>query len=172
MLKRVLLASLVVAFVGMQVGMVMAAEGNPDTGPGCGLGKIAFQNYPHQKTIGIQTLEATTNGIVGNQTFGISSGTSGCTNDGKFWAEHKVNAFASLNFENLSQDMAQGRGEHLASLATLMGIPAAQQPAFFAMTQEKYASLMAAGETSPVALVKALNEAVATHPMLAKVSAE
>ncbi len=170
MLKRLILASLAVAFVGMQAGLAMAA--NPDTGPGCGLGKLAWQNYPNQKTIGVQTMEATTNGLMGNQTFGISSGTSGCTNDGKFWAQEKVNVFAALNFENLAQDMAQGQGEHLASLATLMGIPASQQPAFFAMTQEKYASLMTAGETSPVALVKALNEAVATHPMLAKVSAK
>ncbi len=167
MSKKALVLSVAVLF-GMQAGLAMAA--NPDTGPGCGLGKLAWQNYPHQKVIGIQTMEATTNGLMGNQTFGISSGTSGCTNDGKFWAEQKVNAFASLNFENLAQDMAQGQGEHLASLAMLMGIPAAQQPAFFAMTQEKYASLVAAGETSPVALVKALNEAVATNPMLAKVS--
>lgn len=167
MSKKVIMLSIVVLF-GMQAGLAMAA--NPDTGPGCGLGKIAWQNYPHQKVIGIQTMEATTNGLMGNQTFGITSGTSGCTNDGKFWAQEKVNVFAALNFENLAQDMAQGQGEHLASLATLMGIPAAQQPAFFAMTQEKYASLVAAGETSPVALVKALNEAVATHPMLAKVS--
>lgn len=168
-MKKVIILGVVGVFVAMQGGLALAA-GNPDTGPGCGLGKLAFQNYPHQKTIGVQTMEATTNGLMGNQTFGISSGTSGCTNDGKFWAQEKVNVFAALNFENLAQDMAQGQGEHLASLATLMGIPADQQPAFFAMTQEKYASLVQAGETSPVALVKALNEAVATHPVLAKVS--
>jgi hypothetical protein len=171
MLKRVLLASLAVVFVSMQVGLAMAAStGNPDTGPGCGLGKLAWQNYPHQKTIAVQTMESTTNGLVGNQTFGISSGTSGCTNDGQFWAEQKVNAFAALNFENLAQDMAQGQGEHLTSLATLMGVPANQQPAFFAMTQEKYTSLVKAGETSPAAMIKALNDAAATHPMLAHVS--
>jgi DUF3015 family protein len=168
-MKKVIMLGAVGVFLAVQGGFAMAA-GNPDTGPGCGLGKLAWQNYPHQKVIGIQTMEATTNGLMGNQTFGITSGTSGCTNDGKFWAEHKVNAFAALNFENLAQDMAQGHGEHIASLATLMGIPADQQPAFFAMTQEKYASLVTAGEASPVAMVKALNEAVATHPMLANVS--
>ena len=168
-MKKVIMLGVIGMFVAMQGGFALAA-GNPDTGPGCGLGKLAWQNYPHQKVIGIQTMEATTNGLMGNQTFGISSGTSGCTNDGKFWAQEKVNVFAALNFENLAQDMAQGHGEHLASLATLMGIPADQQPAFFAMTQEKYASLVTTGETSPVAMVKALNEAVATHPMLAKVS--
>ncbi|ULA62737.1 MAG: Orotate phosphoribosyltransferase (Modular protein) [Nitrospira sp.] len=169
-MKKAVMLAVVGIFMAMQGGLAMAA--NPDTGPGCGLGKLAWQNYPNQKTIGVQTMEATTNGSFGTQTFGISSGTSGCTNDGKFWTQEKVNVFAALNFDNLAQDMAQGQGEHLASLATLMGIPAAQQPAFFAMTQEKYASLMAAGETSPVALVKALNDAVATHPMLAQVSAK
>ena len=168
-MKKLIMLGAVGVFLAVQGGFALAA-GNPDTGPGCGLGKLAWQNYPHQKLIGIQTMEATTNGLMGNQTFGITSGTSGCTNDGKFWAEHKVNAFAALNFENLAQDMAQGHGEHIASLATLMGIPADQQPAFFAMTQEKYASLVTAGETSPIAMVKALNEAVATHPMLANVS--
>lgn len=170
MMKRVLVVSAVVLF-GLQAGFAMAAAtGNPDTGPGCGLGKLAWQNYPHQKTIGVQIMEATTNGTFWSQTFGISSGTSGCTNDGQFWTEHKVNAFAALNFDNLAQDMAQGQGEHLTSLATLMGIPADQQPAFFAMTQEKYALLVKAGESSPAAMVKALNDAVATNPMLTKVS--
>jgi hypothetical protein len=170
MFKRVLVISATVLF-GLQAGFALAAAtGNPDTGPGCGLGKLAWQNYPHQKTIGVQVLEATTNGTFWSQTFGISSGTSGCTNDGQFWTEHKVNAFAALNFDNLAQDMAQGRGEHLSSLATLMGIPAEQQPAFFAMTQEKYALFVKAGETSPAAMVKALNDAAGTHPIPAKLS--
>ena len=64
--------------------------------------------------------------------------------------------------------MAQGQGEHLASLATLMGVPAERQSEFFAMTQERYTSLVQAGETSPIALVKSLNEAIAGHPVLAQ----
>ena len=113
---------------------------------------------------------ATTNGTFWSQTFGISSGTSGCTNDGKVMSEHKTTMFAQLNFENLSQEMAQGQGEHLASLATLMGVPAEHQAAFFAMTQERYTSLVKTGEASPVAMVKAINDAIATHPVLAQVS--
>jgi len=169
MMKRVLVLTVAVLFA-LQVGFALAAStGNPDTGPGCGLGKLAWQNYPHQKTIGVQVLEVSTNGT-GMNTFAISSGTSGCTNDGQVWASEKTNVFAAVNFESLTQDMAQGRGEHLTSLATLMGIPTDQQPAFFAMTQERYPSFVKAGESSPVAMIKALNDAVATHPTLAKVS--
>lgn len=166
-MKRILAVGVVVLF--LQPVRAVAVP-NPDTGPGCGLGKTLWSDSMNQKNILPQVLMATTN-VTGFHTFAISSGTSGCTNDGKFWAQEKVNVFAVLNFENLAQDMAQGQGEHLASLATLMGISVTQQPAFFAMTQEKYASLVAAGETSPVALVEALNDAMATYPMLAKVSA-
>jgi DUF3015 family protein len=167
MSKKVIMLSVAVLF-GMQAGLAMAA--NPDTGPGCGLGKLAWSDYSHQKTIGAQVLMATTNGTFWSQTFGISSGTSGCSNDGKVWTEHKTTMFAQLNFENLSQEMAQGQGEHLASLATLMGVPTEHQAAFFAMTQERYTSLVKTGEASPVAMVKAINDAIATHPVLAQVS--
>ncbi len=167
MTKKVLVLSVAVLF-GMQAGLAMAA--NPDTGPGCGLGKLAWGDYAHQKNIAPQVMMATTNGTFGSGTFGISSGTSGCTNDGKIMAEQKTTLFAQLNFENLSQEMAQGQGEHLASLATLMGVPAEHQAEFFAMTQERYTSLVKAGEASPVAMVKAINSAIATHPVLAQVS--
>jgi len=168
MLKKVIMLSVAVLF-GMQAGLAMAA--NPDTGPGCGLGKLAWSDYKGQKEIAPQVLMATTNGTFGSTTFGISSGTSGCTSDGKIMSEQKTTMFAQLNFENLSQEMAQGQGEHLASLATLMGVPAEHQAAFFAMTQERYTSLVKTGEASPVAMVKAINDAIATHPVLAQVSA-
>ncbi len=167
MSKKVIMLSVAVLF-GMQAGLAMAA--NPDTGPGCGLGKLAWGDYAHQKNIAPQVMMATTNGSFGSGTFGISSGTSGCTNDGKVMAEHKTTVFAQLNFENLSQEMAQGQGEHLASLATLMGVPSEQHAAFFSMAQERYTSLIKTGETSPVAMVKAINDAVATHPVFAKAS--
>ena len=165
MLRKLFVVVGAVAMVG-QAGLAMAA--NPDTGPGCGLGKLAWADYKNQNNIAPQVMMATTNGTFGSGTFGISSGTSGCTNDGQVMAEQKTNVFANLNFDNLSQEMAQGRGEHLASLATLMGIPAEQHAAFFALIQERYTTMVEAGETSSVALVKALNDAVGKSPVLAQ----
>ncbi len=169
MTKKLVLLQMAVALVCFSATVALAAP-NPDNGPGCGLGKLAWSDYQHQKSIGPQVMMATTNGTFGSNTFGISSGTSGCTNDGKVFAEYKVPMFAEINFENLSQEMAQGRGEHLASLATLMGVPAEHQAEFFALTQEKYTTLIQSGETAPVAMVKALNAAMASHPVLAQLS--
>ena len=149
----------------------IALAGTADTGPGCGLGKVAWQDYKHPKNILPQLLMSTTNNtILPWQAFGITTGTLGCTNDGVVMAEEKVNVFAAITLENLAQEMAQGHGEHLASLATLMGIPAEHRAEFFALTQDKYASLMQSGETTPVAMLKALHEVMEDHPVLANVS--
>lgn len=153
--------------IATQAGLAFGA--NPDTGPGCGLGKLAFADFKNQKNIAPQVLMATTN-ATGMNTFAISSATSGCTNDGQIWAQEKVNVFAAMNLDNLTQEMAQGKGEHLASLATLMGVPADRHAQFFTLTQARYTSLMEAGDTSPVAMIKALNEAIANTPILAQAS--
>ena len=169
MTRKLVLLQVAVALVCFSAPMALAAM-NPDTGPGCGVGKVIWADYRHQKNILPQSLMFSTNALFSN-TIGITFGVSGCTNDGKFMAEQKATMFAEVNFENLSQEMAQGQGEHLASLATLLGVPAEHHAEFFAMTQERYTSLIQSGETTPVAMLKALNGAIASHPVLAQFSA-
>jgi len=159
---------IVMLMVSVQADAVLGA-GTTDTGPGCGLGKLLWSSSKHPKNIAPQVMMWTTNGI-GMASFAISTGTSGCTNDGIIMAEHKVTVFAAINFDNLSQEMARGQGEHLASLATLMGVPAEHQAEFFALTQEKYISLIQSGETTPGAMLTALQEAMATHPVLVRLN--
>ncbi len=152
---------LVISISGMALG------NPPNNGPGCGLGKLAWADFPNKESIAPQVLMSSTN-FTGLQPIAISSGTSGCSNDGKIFASEKVNVFTAMNFDNLAQEMAQGRGEHLTSLATLMGVPEENHQVFFAMTQENYATLVQAGETSPKAVVQALHDAMAEHVVLAK----
>ena len=164
-------------FTIMQIAVALAlVQGAPalavwSNDPGCGLGKLLWDGSTGQKHIIQQVLGSTTNGTFGSQTFGISTGTSGCTNDGVIVQNEQVNVFASVNLENLSQEMAQGHGEHLASLATLLGVPAEQQSAFFAMTQANYTNLIRSGETTAAAMLVALNQTMAVHPTLAKLTA-
>ncbi len=164
-----LLIMLIAAIFAAHAGVAFA--GIADEGPGCGLGKVAWQDADNTDTVGAQLLISTTNNtILPWQAFGITTGTLGCRNNGRVWSEYKLNAFASINFDTLSQEMAQGRGEYLASLATLMGVPKEDQAEFFALAQDKYVSLLERGQESPAAVVTALRDAMAEHPVLARLS--
>ena len=154
------------------VSPVLAQNRNTDTGPGCGLGKELWGNANNQKSIGAQVLAATTNGTSGSQTFGISSGTSGCTNDGTILGEYKVTVFASANFDNLSQDMARGSGEHLTSFAELLNIPQDNRAEFYTLAQTQYRGMIQAGENSPAAMLASLNSGMSSHSSLAKIVAK
>jgi Protein of unknown function (DUF3015) len=160
---------LVMVLMGLSQVEIASALGNPDNGPGCGLGKLAWSDYGGQKQIAPQVMMATTNGTFGSQTFGISSGTSGCTNDGLIMKNKHVN-LAQSSFESLKQEMAQGYGEHLASLATLLGVPTENQPELFSLMQEKYASLVQSEDTTPLVMLQAIQEAMSGHPVLAKLA--
>ena len=55
--------------VGLSIGLVLLSfqpgavfAANPDTGPGCGLGKLAWGDFKGQKQIAPQVMMATTNG--------------------------------------------------------------------------------------------------------------
>jgi hypothetical protein len=151
---------------------VLAQKQNTDTGPGCGLGKEIWSSSSSQKAIGPQVLAATTNGTSGNQTFGISSGTSGCTNDGTLFGEYKTTVFASANFDNLSQDMARGSGEHLTSFAELLNIPQEHRAEFYSVAQTQYRGMLQSGENSPAAMLASLDSGMSSHPELAKIIAK
>ena len=104
---------------------------------GCGLGSMIFKNNDQVS----QILAATTNGISGNQTFGITSGTLGCNKDGAMAQNEELNIFTSKNMEKLAADMSKGQGETLNTFAELKGISADQKAQFFASVQKNFGKI-------------------------------
>src|SRR5574343_228488 len=90
----------------------------------CGLGSKVFEG---QKGVAPQVLAATTNGTSGNQTFGITSGTLGCTQDGVVSSNWKTALFIDGNKSQLARDAASGQGETLEAPAALLKIDAADK---------------------------------------------
>lgn len=89
---------------------------------GCGLGSIIFKG---QSGLIPQVLAVTTNGSFANQTFGISTGTSGCDQNGRIsGGTGKTFAFLEKNLEQFAVDAARGHGETIDTVASLMGVSA------------------------------------------------
>jgi len=105
--KKVLAVALVSLF---PVAGMAAGENNVGS---CGWGSKLFDG---QRGVVPQVLAATTNGTFGSQTFGISSGTSGCTQDGVVRSNWKLSMFIDGNKEKLARDMSVG-GRRSARLA-------------------------------------------------------
>jgi|OpeIllAssembly_1097287.scaffolds.fasta_scaffold482946_2 hypothetical protein len=114
-------------------GSAFAAGGNT----GCGLGTLIFKDAQNQSTL-VQVVAVTTNGTLGNQTFGISSGTSECTQPAKVVRNERLNEFVQANLDELARDISAGKGETLSTVAELMGVPSADRAAFNANLQANF----------------------------------
>jgi hypothetical protein len=131
----------------------------------CGWGSKVFDG---QSGIAPQVLAATTNGTSGNQTFAITTGTSGCTQDGAVRSTWKTAMFIDGNKERLARDMSVGSGEALDSLAHLLGVESADRAAFNRLTRENMQSIFPTENAGTEHVVSALRQALAADAKLAR----
>ena len=125
--------------------LVPAGVAMADSGAGCGLGQKLFAG---QTGLAAHVLAATTNGSTTNQWLGISFNSLGCDPKNVVTNEHQRKVFMTANLDNLSQDIAQGQGMHLAALASLLGIPPNEQSSFFSLTQNNASTLVPASNNA------------------------
>jgi len=147
-MKKILVASLALYLVS--AGSVFA--GQADKNCGCGLGTLLWDGKADGSVIS-QSLQATTNGTFGNQTFGITSGTLGCEQPANIIKNDKALAFTRDNIDVLARDIAFGGGENLDTLAELLEVPAADRASFSARLQENFNTIFTTGEESGAAVL-------------------
>ncbi len=87
---------------------------------------------------------------------GTTSGAAWWSEDGQIKPDFKAAAFVAFNQTNLQHDLAAGRGEYLASMSKLLGVPADREPAFFSAAQANY---IKTADQSPGELLARLREA-------------
>lgn len=150
--------------VGLVAGMLPTlslATGNHPMA-GCGLGYVLMSNKDNSKVT--QVLGATTNGTFGSQTFGISSGTSGCTEDGAVKFAKQTEVFAAVNIESLRREIAVGQGEYVNTFATLLGATEQQRPQVVAFMRANYTQLFPTAQTDATSMLQALGQQLSQHP--------
>jgi hypothetical protein len=147
------------------IGAAFAAGAPSPNNTGCGLGSMLFDG---QGGLPPQVLAVTTNSSFGNQTFGISSGTLGCAQDGVVQTPVKVSMYLDNNLDKVAHDMAAGRGEALDALANLMGMDASHKATFFSMTKSNFDSIITSDSTHTKDVIAALNRLLAADRQLAR----
>jgi hypothetical protein len=134
------------------VGMVFVSVGFAgQQNTGCGLGSLIFEG--HDGLIS-QTCAATFNGTFGNQTFGITTGTSNCEQFETMWANKKLNTFVAENMDNLAKDIAQGNGEYVNTLAVLIEVPEGERADFYSRLQTNFSRIYTSDKVTHVDVLK------------------
>ena len=127
-MKKILVSA--IAAIALSTA-VMAA--NSQTG--CGLGGQVIKSPDSAVMFALQ---ATTNGTSGNQTFGITSGTSGCKKT-KLVMNERAEEFVASNMDILSKEISVGHGESIDTLAELLSVE--DKAAFSTSLQANYNSI-------------------------------
>lgn len=153
-MKKVLTVSLVAFAVICLSTAVWADQKNY----GCGLGSMVFQGNDGLVS---QTFAATTNGTFGNQTFGITSGTSNCEQFKTFASNEKLNVFVAENMDSIAKDIAQGHGEYLDTFAGLIGVPDVKRPELYAMLQANFSQIYTSDAVSYLDVLRNIDGVIA-----------
>jgi hypothetical protein len=145
-MKKVLLICLVMSF--MTIGLAYAGQRE---NCGCGWGTMLFDG---KDGLVQQVLAATTNGFLGSQTFGISSGTAECEQAPSFASNEPLNRFVAENMDNLARDIAMGQGEYLDTLAALMEVPMNERDEFSGTLQANFPEIYSTDSITHVEVIE------------------
>ena len=152
----------VVAVAALFPAVALAQQNNVGS---CGWGSKVFDG---QSGILPQALAGITNATFGNQTFGVSTGTSGCTQDGTVRSTWKTAMFIDGNKERLARDMSVGSGEALDSLAHLLGVEADDRAAFNRVARDNMQSIFPSENAGTEQIISGLRQALATDAKLGR----
>jgi len=147
--------------VVLVTGLLLSVSALPvlagNNGPGCGLGQQVFKG---SSGLSAHSSAATTNGSFSNQLFGITSGSLGCNQDAVVSNDLETKVFVASNMDSLAQDVAQGGGAYLSSLAALMGIDEKDKSDFYSFTQQNYETLFKAEDSTYEDVLASLDDAM------------
>jgi len=154
----------VVALAALLVSPLIVHAVGKNTMAGCGL---AYQLYASKtNSRGPQILASTTNGLLGNQTFGITSGTSGCNPDGRIAKSEEIQTFAETNLDQIRYEIARGDGAFVSAFASLLGASEKSMPKVIKFLNEEYAQLFPKPETSAQEMLEVLDKKMSERPGL------
>lgn len=157
-MKKLMLA---IALSGAASTTFAAAAG----GEGCGWGNMLFDG---QSGTASHVLALTTNGTSGNNTFGVTFGTNGCSASGTISYGGKEMINVSAVMDEFSEDVARGDGEVVTALAVSLGIAPEDRAAFKATLHNNFDTLFPSENVTTEDVLAAMWSVMQQDPQLAK----
>jgi len=132
-------------------------------GDGCGWGSLLFEGQsgfvPHFAA-------TTTDGTSGNRTFGMTSGTNGCSVDGKL--TYKGASMLASMMDEFSEDAAKGEGEALTAVSVVMGVQPEDREKFAQLTHDNFNTIFPSQDVTAKQVYSSLLEVMKSDEQMAK----
>lgn len=161
MMKRTL------AGVILSVAAVSAHAEAPG-GPDCGWGNMIFDG---QSGLPAHFFASWTNGTTGNATFGMTSGTNGCSHNGTItYGGQKWLGMASI-MDEFSEDVARGEGDALKAVAVSMGIEQGDRAHFAKVLHENFDNIFTSSSVTAQEVVENIESVMSQDEQLKKYAA-
>lgn len=155
-MKRVLI-------VATLMGMSGAAMAEAPGGPNCGWGNMLMDG---QSGLGSHIIASITNGSTGNATFGMTTGTNGCSANGTLTYGGK--SLVGAVMDEFSEDVARGDGEALTAVAVAMGVEESDRALFKQVMHDNFASLFPSADVTAEQVSERVVELMRANDQLAR----
>ena len=132
-------------------------------GSGCGWGQALFEGQSGTAT---HVLAGITNAITGNNTFGMTTGTNGCTTNGTL-SYGGQNVVSSIMNE-FSEDVARGEGDALDTVAIVYGVEANDRDTFAKVMHQNFTTLFPSEDVTAEEMMASIEDLMKSDATLSK----
>ncbi|WP_344795121.1 DUF3015 domain-containing protein [Litoribacillus peritrichatus] len=137
-------------------------------GDSCGWGNMLFEG---QSGLPMHVVASTTNGTSGNASFGMTSGTNGCSANGTLTYGGQPMIDLSSIMDEFSEDVARGHGDALRTVAVALNIEAQDRATFDAVMHENFAVIFPNENVTSDQAMSAVLEVMKADDRLSKYAA-
>jgi len=132
-------------------------------GPNCGWGNMLFEG---QSGLGSHIVASITNGTSGNNTFGMTSGTNGCSTSGTL--TYGGRSMVGSIMGEFSEDVAAGEGDALDTVAVIYGVEKQDRDTFAKVMHENFAVIFPGEDVTADEMIAAIEKVMKADTTLAK----
>lgn len=132
-------------------------------GPNCGWGNALFEG---QSGLGSHIIASITNGTSGNNTFGMTSGTNGCSTSGTLTYGGK--SMVSSIMGEFSEDVAAGQGDAMDTVAVIYGVEKQDRDTFAKVMHENFSVLFPSEDVTADEMMASIEAVMKSDAVLAK----
>ena len=152
----------IIAGIAM-LGLSSVAMAEAPGGPSCGWGNMLFEG---QSGLGAHIIASITNGTSGNNTFGMTTGTNGCSTSGTLTYGGK--SLLSSIMGEFSEDVARGDGDALNAVAVIYGVDQQDRDVFAQVMHDNFAEIFPSENVTADEMMASIERVMKADARLAK----